>query len=65
MKIKVCFELDRLIFSSFSMFFDFIYYLLIVNKNFKGVNATPVRSNQTKNQTNKKTICPCLLITIT
>lgn len=36
------------IFSSFSMFFDFIYYMLIVNKIFEGVSATPVRSNQTK-----------------
>ena len=34
------------IFSSFSMFFDFIYYMLIVNKIFEGVSATPVRSNQ-------------------
>ena len=39
------------IFSSFSMFFDFIYYMLIVNKNFEGVSATPVRSNQTKQNT--------------
>ena len=37
------------IFSSFSMFFDFIYYMLIVIKTFEGVSATPVRRNQTNN----------------
>ena len=41
------------IFSSFSMFFDFIYYMLIVNKIFEGVSATPVRSNQTNKSHHK------------
>ena len=36
------------IFSIFSMFFDFIYYMLIFNKIFEGVSATPVRSNKKK-----------------
>ena len=41
------------IFSSFSMIFDFIYYMLIVNKIFEDVSATPVRRNQTNKKLNQ------------